>query len=191
MKATISVLLAALAAFAAGCESPIQDHLIEAQGPEVDGLEEGSLHRYGQDCFACHDGYGPGPEMAFAGTLFATPEDDIPVEAATITVTDATGDSRATVSNCAGNFYILRESWDPVYPLRAEIECILPTEDVDAVPERRRNVMATRINRNGGCASCHQMGPPNADSVGQLYCMPEQPETKFRRIPGCAGGPQY
>jgi mono/diheme cytochrome c family protein len=191
VHALAAVLAALLAAFAAGCESPIEDDLIEAQGPEVAGLEEGAFHRYGQQCFACHGGYGPGPEMAFAGTLFATPDDDIPVQAATITITDATGDTRATVSNCAGNFYVLKESWDPVYPLRAEIECILPTDDPDAVPERRRNVMATRINRDGGCNSCHQKGPANADSVGQLYCMPEQPDIEFRRVPGCQGGPQY
>lgn len=176
--------------FALGCESPVEDDLIEAQGPEVDGLEEGPLHRYGQDCFACHDGYGPGPPMAFAGTVFATPDEDIPVESVIVTITDATGDSRSTVSNCAGNFYVLRESWDPVYPLRAEIECDLPSDNPDAAPEVRRNVMATRINRNGGCASCHTAGPANADSVGQLYCSPEQPDPKFRRVVGCEGGPQ-
>lgn len=189
MKAIVCAFVAALA-LAAGCESPVEDDLIAAQGDEVEGLEEGPLHRYGQDCFACHDGYGPGPEMAFAGTLFATPDEDIPVEAATITLTDATGDTRATVSNCAGNFYVLKESWDPVYPLRAEIECILPTDDPETVPERRRVVMATRINRNGGCNSCHQKGLPNADSVGQLYCLPDQPDPKFRRVVGCQGGPQ-
>lgn len=191
MKAVAFAFSAVLVAVAAGCESPVEDDLIASLGPEVDGLEEGAFHRYGQPCFACHGGAGEGPDMAFAGTLFATPDDDIPVEAATITITDATGDTRSTVSNCAGNFYVLKESWDPVYPLRAEIECILPSDDPDVAPERRRTVMATRINRDGGCASCHKIGPPNADSVGQLYCMPEQPDPEFRRVPGCQGGPQY
>lgn len=185
-----SLLLVVGAIPAFGCESPVEDALIDAQGDEVEGLEEGPFHRYGQDCFACHNGYGEGPEMAFAGTVFATPNDDIPVQAATITITDATGESRATISNCAGNFYILKESWDPVYPLRAEIECILPSADPDVAPEIRRNVMATRINRNGGCASCHTRGPANADSVGQLYCLPAQPTPEFTVIAGCEGGPQ-
>jgi hypothetical protein len=190
MKAVVCAFSAALVAFAVGCESPIEDDLIDAQGPEVEGLEEGPFHRYGQECFACHGGYGPAPLMAFSGTIFATPTDDIPAAFATITVTDATGESRSVFSNCAGNFYLLQEEWNPVFPLRAEIECSLPSDDAEAAPELRRNVMATRINRDGGCNSCHSRGPATADSVGQLYCMPEQTSPPFEVTPACPGGPQ-
>lgn len=184
MKSLCGLVVASLAFFVVGCESPIEDDLIEEQGPEVAGLVEGPLHRYGQKCFACHGGYGPGPEMAFAGTVFATPNEDIPVQAATITITDATGDTRSTFSNCAGNFYVLKESWDPVYPLRAELECILPSG------EKRRSLMGTRINRDGGCASCHERGEATSESPGQVYCLPEQPDPPFAAIADCAGGPQ-
>jgi len=176
-------LVTVLVLFASGCFNPVDDDLVAEQGPEVDGVGEGPLHRYGQKCFACHGGSGIAPEMAFAGTVFAVPNEDIPVAGATITITDANGDSRSTPSNCAGNFYVLKEAWDPVYPLRAEIECTLPNG------ETRRSLMGTRINRDGGCASCHERGEATFESPGQVYCLPEQPDPPFTVAAGCEGGP--
>ena len=72
-------LACAYAAVAAGCESPVQDEEIAAQGDEVAGVPEGPFHRYGQNCLACHGGYGPGPQFLLAGTVFATPDADIQI----------------------------------------------------------------------------------------------------------------
>lgn len=183
--AGVACSLAALVALLPiGCESPIDDELIESLGPEVEGLEEGPYHHYGQPCTACHGGYGPGPEFAFGGTVFATPNDDIPVAGAVITVTDATGARKAAPSNCAGNFYLLKESWDPVFPLRVEVECTLPSG------EKRRSLMTTRINRDAGCAQCHEKGALTADSAGQVFCVLEQPDPPFELNQGCEGGPR-
>lgn len=176
-----TVAFAALLAI--GCESPVEDNAIEAQGPEVPGLEESEFHRYGQKCFACHGGYGPGPRWAFAGTVFATPTDDVPVAGAVVTIVDSTGETRSRTSNCAGNFYIDSESWEPMFPVRVEIECELPDGTT------RRNVMGSRINRDGGCASCHARGEATADSPGQVYCVPEQPDPPFVVDTSCPGGP--
>lgn len=167
-----------------GCESPIQDDVIDALGPELDGVPEGPLHRYGQPCLACHDAYGGAvPTFSAAGTVFATPNDDIPAENVFVLITDATGKQFPFPSNCAGNFYFDAELNDMVFPLRAEIECTLPDGT------KRRNVMGTRINRDGSCASCHDRGGPTADSPGQIFCVPEQPEVPFEADPTCVGGP--
>lgn len=169
---------------AAGCESPVDDDLIAAQGGEVDGLEEGEFHRYGQDCLACHGGYGGGPRFVAAGTVFATPTDDIPVAGATIYLTDVNGKQRAAPSNCAGNFYFQEDANNELeFPLRVEIECPLPDGTT------RRALMGTRINRDGGCAFCHQKGGANSESPGQVYCSTLQPEPAFAVPAPCEGGP--
>jgi hypothetical protein len=169
---------------AAGCESPVEDAEIEAQGPEVEGLEEDEFHRYGQNCLACHGGYGPGPQWAFAGTVFATPNDDIPVQGAIVTMTDAAGQVFFRQTNCAGNFYIDAEVAEPVFPVHVEVECPIPGGDTT-----RRAVMGTRMNRDGGCAMCHDKGPATADSPGQVYCLPEQSDPPFEVPSDCPGGP--
>ena len=188
----IGVAALGLAAFAgAGCTSPSQIEIIDGLGPEVEGLNPGPLHRYGQPCVACHGGYGPGsPLFDFAGTVFATPQDDIPVSGATVTVTDAVGTKKIVVSNCAGNFYSELGDAGLVFPLRVEVECTLPVPDgadPTAPKETRRSVMQTRIARDGSCASCH-VGNPGPTSPGRVSCGDVQPETPFA-VPACQGGP--
>jgi hypothetical protein len=170
------------AALSAGCFSPVEDDLISELGPEIDGLEEGQYHRYGQPCLVCHGGY-KAPLFSAAGTVFTTPTDDIPVAGVVVKLTDANGDVYQAPTNCAGNFFITGSEWDPVFPLRAEIECTLPDGT------KRRSVMQTRINRDGGCGSCHEPGPANQFSPGQVYCMPEQPSEPFTVPESCPGGP--
>ena len=172
-----------LCAWLTGCFSPVQDDLIESLGPEQEGVPEGPTHRYGQPCLACHDAYyGEGPELSIGGTVFATPDADIPVQGAIVTISDATGKQVKLTSNCAGNFYAERRDFDPVFPLRAEVECPLPDGTT------RRAVMGTRINRDGSCASCHQKGAATPQSPGQVYCVPQMPATPFV-VPVCNGGP--
>jgi hypothetical protein len=177
-----SLLFVSFVLASTGCFSPVEDDLIAELGPEVDGLEEGPFHRYGQPCLVCHGGY-KAPLFDAAGTVFATPSDDIPVASVIVKLTDANGDTINVPTNCAGNFYIEDAAWDPVFPLRAEIECTLPDGT------KRRSVMQTRINRDGGCASCHERGPANQFSPGQIFCMPEQPAEPFTVPPECPGGP--
>ncbi|MBK6517347.1 MAG: hypothetical protein IPM79_11030 [Polyangiaceae bacterium] len=178
----LTLLLAA--PVVAGCESPVQDEEISDLGPEVEGLEESEYHRYGQNCLACHGGYGPGPLFSFAGTVFSSPTSDIPVQAARITITDSAGQTVTRQSNCAGNFYIEPDVIEPTFPVRVEVECTLPDGTL------RRNVMGTRINRDGGCASCHAVGGPTADSPGQVFCVPEGVDAGFEVPPDCPGGPE-
>jgi hypothetical protein len=167
-----------------GCLSPVNDDLIDSLGPEAPGVEEGPTHRYGQPCLACHGKYGgEGPEMSVAGTVFATPNDDIPVANAKVILTDAAGKRVERTTNCAGNFHIESESFVPQYPMRVELECPLPDGTV------RRAVMGTRVNREGSCAGCHDKGPPSPTSPGQVFCLETQPDPPFAIPTPCAGGP--
>lgn len=178
-----SVAAALAAAALAGCPSPAEDDLIASLGPEVSGVPEGEHHRYGQPCLACHGGYGPGPGFAVAGTVFATPVDEITVEGARVELTDATGSQIVKTTNCAGNFYVEEGEWDPVFPLRAVVECTLPDGRV------RRNVMGTRINRDGSCAGCHANEEPSQLGPGRVFCTDEVLEMPFTLPASCPGGP--
>jgi hypothetical protein len=171
----------ALAVASSGCFSPVQDDAIEAIGPEPNGLEEGPLHYPGEACLTCHGGYGPGePLLAVGGTVYATPSSEVPVEGAIVRITDAVGTRVELTSNCAGNFYLPVREKALFFPLRAEVECTLPSGTV------RRSVMGTRINRDGSCASCHERGPAKPTGPAQVYCVDEMPEPAFVAPANCA-----
>ncbi len=174
----------ALSLVVAACESPINSELVTSLGPEVPGVEESEFHRYGQPCLACHGTYGgEGPEMSVAGTVFATPNDDIPVAGAKVVLIDANGARHESITNCAGNFYVEPSQFEPLYPMHVEVECPLPDGTV------RRAVMGTRVNREGACAGCHDKGPASPTSPGQVYCLESQPTPPFAIPTPCAGGP--
>ena len=100
-----------------------------------------------------------------------------------LTTPDGLGTTIPVVSNCAGNFYIDIEGWEAEFPLRVEVACPMPDGSI------RRNVMGTRINRDGGCASCHERGVATADSPGQIFCAKTQPDPPFEIPASCEGGP--
>jgi hypothetical protein len=186
LQLSTSLLLAAAGAvtLVAGCPSPTEDALIESLGEEVSGVPEGELHRYGQPCLACHDAYlGEEPLMAVAGTVFATPIDEVTVEGAVVQLTDATGSQVTARTNCAGNFHVDLADWTPVFPLRAVVTCTLPDG------RTRRNVMGTRIERDGSCASCHTNEAPGQDTPGRVFCTDEVLEQPFLQSTACSGGP--
>lgn len=176
---------------AVSCADPVADDIITGLGPEKSGVRRGPLHRGGQPCLACHGGYGPGGgDFAFAGTIYATPSDPTPVNAAKITVTDATGQSRELFSNCAGNFLQEIRQWTPIFPLRVEVECTLPVpagSPPGTVGAKKRSVMQTRIARDGSCASCH-FGDPSQSSPGRIGCDVAQPTPPFVQLAGCFAG---
>ena len=179
-----TVVALGLVALAPGCFSPVQDEAIAAIGPEPHGLEEGPLHYPGEACLACHGGYGKEaePTLDVAGTVYATPDSDVAVEGAKVTITDAVGVRVELETNCAGNFYLARSSSPLVFPLRAEVACTLPDGTV------RRNVMGTRIQREGSCASCHTRGPAKPTGPAQVYCAETMPTPAFTQRADCFRG---
>ncbi|MEM9694183.1 MAG: carboxypeptidase-like regulatory domain-containing protein [Myxococcota bacterium] len=164
-----SIFLSALAgASVAACfiDSPTEDAEIEALGPELPDVAPSEFHRPGQPCTTCHDEYGPGnPVFSVGGTVFATNVDKVPVEGATVTLTDSRGEVRTAVTNCVGNFFIEDATFRPVYPMGVTVDCPL-TGPV---------AMQSLINREGSCAFCHA-NQPSPTSAGWVYCAVADPD---------------
>lgn len=203
MRTPPSLLALGLALVATGtaCNSPVDDDLIASLGEEVPGLDEGVYHRYGQPCLACHGGPNhEAPQFWAAGTVFATPHDNIPVLGATVRITDARGQVFETFTNCAGNFFFPGETLETspatqvfesmVYPIHAEVICTLPGENESVRGEERRNVMGTRINREGSCNKCHDNEAPSQNGPGRIYCVESQPAKPYQIQSTCPGGPK-
>jgi hypothetical protein len=121
--------------------------------------------------------------------VFAQPDDEIPVKGAKVTITDSTGQKKSAKTNCAGNFYIEEADFTPVYPVRVEIECTTPA-GFSGVTETYRNVMGTRVNRDGSCAGCHDNEPASQNGPGRVYCMDGRLNNPFSIDPDCVGGPK-
>jgi hypothetical protein len=163
------LLAAALAAPLSGlaCGNPAVDVRIAALGEEKEGVPAGEHHRPGQPCVLCHSSYGGAePIMTVGGTIFAGRVGDrIPANGAEVTFIDAFGNrSPVATTNCAGNFWLTEEQWNPGFPLLVEIVC-----KKDGGLEVRQS-MATRIAREGSCAGCHEDGPANQGTAGRVYC---------------------
>lgn len=160
-------ILLALATLATACGDPVHDMQREALGGEVDGVPKGPLHRPGQPCLVCHSDYGPAHMvLSFGGTVYEYQYDtnlgDAPLANASITLTDQTGRSYLTATNCAGNFFVQRADFDPVFPVSVRLEY----GNLPHIPQ-----MTTRIRRDGSCASCHYE-PIGPRSPGRVYAQP-------------------
>jgi hypothetical protein len=174
-----SLALAAPLLLALGCGNRAVDDRIAALGPEAANVPTSEHHRPGQPCLLCHGEYlQEEPVMSVGGTIYAFPVGEgqaaLPVKDVTVTLIDSFGDTHSVKTNCAGNFYIRADAWDPAYPMRAELEYPVPGS-----PEStKRVVMSTRISRDGSCAGCHA-GAPNQGSPGRVTCADVQPEIPF------------
>jgi hypothetical protein len=126
--------------------------------------------------------------MTLGGTVFATltqaGTDPLPVADVDIKLIDSFGEvyppkgAAPLKTNCIGNFFVTKEQWDPGFPLTVEILC---------PPPSGRQKMATRIARDGSCASCH-FGERTQGSAGWVYC--GEPGEVFPPIAdSCAGKP--
>lgn len=172
-SAIFPLLVGATAMMAAACSDPYRDARIDALGEEQNGFEPSEIHRPGQPCLACHDGYGDGdPVFSFGGTLFVQPagESDplILLPGYHIRLIDSEGTQHDIETNRCGNFYIEKETFDPAFPVRAEIWNLR-----DADNPRNLISMSTRIGRDGSCGSCH-IHPVSPFSPGVVYLTQDQ-----------------
>lgn len=173
------LLSALISAFTAACGNPAIDSRIAALGPEAEGIEPSEFHRPGQPCVLCHSEYeGADPEISVGGTIFGTPSKDgslpVVVEKAVVTLVDSEGEVRTTTTNCAGNFFLTKEQWNPSFPLKVEVNYPDPGD-----PTRMRPAlpMQSRISRDGSCAGCHY-GKRTQASPGYVFCE-ESPAAPF------------
>ncbi len=143
---------------------PVHDNAKAALGGEVDGVPHGPLHRPGQPCIVCHDGaLGDPPRFTIAGTLYETPGAKVPVEGATVVVTDVNDAGARLETNSAGNFYAHATDYDPTFPVIATV--VGPQGQV--VKMQTLILGNGSIEPNGACASCH-FDPAGPNATGHL-----------------------
>jgi hypothetical protein len=150
--------LAVACALLSGCGDPVRSGAISSLGGEVSGVPKGPLHRPGQPCTVCHGGDGPA-SLAFsvAGTVYQSPTTAVPLVDAVVFLEDSAGRQYLTGTNCAGNFFVVEDDFQPEWPLFAKL-----------IFGQLENPMSTPIYRDGSCASCHS-NPASDSSLGQVY----------------------
>ncbi|MEO6573727.1 MAG: hypothetical protein ABIP89_07810 [Polyangiaceae bacterium] len=136
-------------------QDPVQSDGISALGKEKGAANE--FHRAGQPCGICHQAGGTASsDFSVSGTVFASSESLIGVEGARIDLVDANKTSPPAsaplLTNCVGNFFILRSDWDPAYPIAVRV-----------TKGGISRGMQSAINRASSCADCHKAEVPLAD----------------------------
>jgi hypothetical protein len=140
------------------CADPVHDDRVEALGGEDPNVEPGPLHRPGQPCVTCHGNKGPAEsEYSVAGTVYTLLRDKQPAADVWVLLGDIKGSVFSITTNQAGNFYVEKSEWDPVYPLQVKINRGTISKQ-----------MFTHIGQTGSCADCH-LDPPGATSPGHVY----------------------
>ena len=165
-----SLSIAALVAHSVcACTDPVHDDAVTALGSEAPGVPAGPEHRPGQPCLDCHGQEGPSSfEMSFGGTVYSYRDLEAPLPNATVRIVDATEHTYETTTNCAGNFWIPRREFVPVFPVKAAVSSPGGTSD----GTRYRRAMLSNMNRDGNCGGCHT-SPQNAGSPGHIWVLPD------------------
>ena len=206
--AAVAALGVVSAVAVSGCGNPAVDDKIAVLGGEQSGVPQGPYHRPGQPCVLCHSTYyGASPELAVGGTVFADLHGFKPVENVQVVLTDSVGETRTAVTNCIGNFNIPKSSWDPQFPLAAEVRYPEYADDgtpklaSDGAPKLKVKAMGSYISRDGSCASCHTLYGRNPavnadgqavwyDTTGWIYLNALDETQFFPPIsPTCIGKP--
>jgi mono/diheme cytochrome c family protein len=152
------------------CGDPIEDAAVSALGPEPAGQSPGPFHRPGQPCVTCHGPSGAAKSaFAFAGTVYREKGKTQPLGDVDIVVTDATGRTVTTRSNCAGNFFVGPDQATLTPPWWVTMRHGTLTID-----------MESPVYREGSCATCHR-DPAGPASAGAVY-MTDEPE-KAQQLP--------
>lgn len=154
------LLIAAGCAIA--CVDPAISRVVDRLGPERAGVEQGPEHRPGQPCVTCHHASGPGsPEFSLGGTVYQDQQRALPLEGATVEFVDALETRYSAFTNCAGNFYVEADDWQPTFPVWVQV-----SHGDEAIE------METPIYRDGACASCHA-DPAGPASAGHVFLSEE------------------
>jgi hypothetical protein len=147
----------------ASCSDPVTSARLDELPGENPNIPVGEYHRPGQPCVVCHNPSGPasGSSFAVAGTVFAQPQATIGVDGATVAMTDTSGSSFVTKTNCMGNFYVPRPgsnapgpTWDPAFPIFVRI-----------YKDGLSRTMQGQIGRERSCANCHYDPLPDTTQV--------------------------
>jgi len=152
-------------ALIAGCSDPVNDDARSALGGEKPGVPKGPLHRPGQPCLACHGEAGDAPLFSLAGTVYQTEGGSTPLADALVKMIDSKGRVYKAATNCAGNFFVMRNDYDPAFPVWVKVAF----GQFGGSPFEHE--MGTPIYREGSCAKCHSH-PPGPTSAGRVFLAP-------------------
>lgn len=154
----LMVCLGTVAFALQGCngEDPIPQAVIDGLPAEIGSPSP--THRPGQPCLVCHSNYGGAQlQLVIGGTVFkedATTGALLGAPGIKVEVYDSAGDFRVACTNSAGNFFIEKDNWEGItFPLKSF---------VGTAPRRMQSI----IGREGSCANCHKLPPPNTIGTG-------------------------
>ena len=148
---------------AAACSDPVRTRAVDDLGGEDPATPVGPLHRPGQPCLACHGSDGPAESrFSLAGTVYQRSDALDPLDGATVRFIDSTGAQYRVVSNCAGNFYVGADNYEPAWPVWMKIEWKALSQE-----------MVSPSFREGSCGACHK-DPATPAMVGHLYVGDDQ-----------------
>lgn len=139
---------------------PVQADGIKALGNEKGTANE--FHRAGQPCGICHQSGGSATsDFSVSGTVFASSDSLVGVEGARVDLVDANKTSPPAsmplLTNCVGNFFVLRTDWNPAFPIAVRV-----------TKGGVSRAMQSPINRAGSCAECHKAQVPLTDPFGTV-----------------------
>ena len=141
----------------AACADPVHDDAVAKLGGEEAGVRPGPLHRPGQPCVLCHGNKGGESEFSLAGTVYVDAGSTTPIEDVNVTIIDSQSRQFVAHTNCAGNFFIKPEEFEPDFPIWLSLE--------------RGSVlreMETPVYRERSCSGCHS-DPKSLSSAGHVY----------------------
>jgi cytochrome c553 len=154
-------LVTGVVALGYGCKyDPVYDDEVAALGKETPGGPD-QYHRPGQPCGLCHRKGGVAKtDFSIAGTVFAGLDNLIGVDSARVDLVDSKGTSppigSLVITNCVGNFFVLRSDWDPAFPIAVRV-----TKGVS-------QTMRSQISRTSSCGDCHKPELPLHDPLSTV-----------------------
>lgn len=176
----------ALAGIGSSCNlDPVHHNAVNDLGAEngADYPVTSQYHRPGEPCALCHSDKGPADTVfALGGTVFWGPDNyDNRVDKAYVRVLDANKTERCFVTNCNGNFYVLKSDFSKItFPLLISVERTKdPGHDESTLQLRR---MSGHIGREASCATCHIQGLRDFGSPGQIHMYDSEAEFKATGI---------
>lgn len=172
MRCTNVLSIVAVCALAA-CADPVHDDAVAKLGEELPGVPTGPLHRPGQPCVLCHSAKGGESEFSLAGTVFVDPTSQTPIEDVNVRVVDSQNRRFVVRTNCAGNFFIKPEEFDPDFPIWLGLDRGAIFRDMD-----------TPVYRERSCAGCHS-NPKSLSSAGHIFLIENLTEEQLSPVSRC------
>lgn len=140
------------------CVDASHEDAVEALGGETPGGPS-ALHRPGQPCVTCHGELGPAEsEFLIGGTVYLIRNAEDPAAGAFVQLQDSVGQVVTLQTNQAGNFWLLPDQWNPVYPIQTRVKWGTITKQ-----------MNQPIYRAASCADCHVPPRPSLTTPGRIY----------------------